>query len=62
MTDYGSLNINTFPRRKAFCYTQLYDIEQEVNGLYTYERKPKFDVDIMETIRKINIQKADIEK
>lgn len=28
----------------GFCYTQLYDIEQEVNGLYTYERKPKFDI------------------
>lgn len=27
----------------GFCYTQLYDVEQEVNGLYTYERKPKFD-------------------
>ncbi len=34
----------------GFCYTQLYDIEQEVNGLYTYERKPKFD---MEKIRDI---------
>lgn len=43
----------------AFCYTQLYDIEQEVNGLYTYERKPKFPV---EAIRKINAQKAAIEK
>jgi beta-galactosidase/beta-glucuronidase len=31
------------PRMCAFCYTQLYDIEQEVNGLYTYDRKPKFD-------------------
>ena len=28
----------------GFCYTQLYDIEQEVNGLYTYERQPKFDM------------------
>lgn len=27
----------------AFCYTQLYDIEQEQNGLYTYERKPRVD-------------------
>lgn len=34
----------------GFCYTQLYDVEQEVNGLYTYERKPKFD---MEKIKKI---------
>jgi len=27
----------------AFCYTQLTDIEQEQNGIYTYQRKPKFD-------------------
>lgn len=27
----------------AFCYTQLTDVEQEVNGLYTYDRRPKFD-------------------
>lgn len=26
----------------AFCYTQLTDVEQEQNGLYTYDRKPKF--------------------
>ncbi len=43
----------------AFCYTQLYDIEQEVNGLYTYDRKPKFDPEI---IRAINSQPAAIEK
>ncbi len=34
----------------GFCYTQLYDIEQEVNGLYTYERKPKFDVQKIKSI------------
>ncbi|MEE1046461.1 MAG: glycoside hydrolase family 2 TIM barrel-domain containing protein [Clostridia bacterium] len=42
----------------AFCYTQLYDVEQEVNGLMTYDRKFKFDP---EKIRRINIQKAAIE-
>jgi len=47
------------PRICAFCYTQLYDIEQEVNGLYTYDLKPKFDPEI---IRKINTQKAAIEE
>ncbi|MCE5273478.1 beta-galactosidase [bacterium] len=31
------------PRMFGYCYTQLYDVEQEVNGLYTYDRKPKFD-------------------
>lgn len=27
----------------GLCYTQLTDVEQEQNGLYTYERKAKFD-------------------
>ena len=27
----------------ALCYTQLYDVEQEQNGLYTYDRRPKFE-------------------
>lgn len=27
----------------ALCYTQLTDVEQEQNGLYTYDRRPKFD-------------------
>lgn len=42
----------------GFCYTQLYDVEQEKNGLYTYERKPKFDMNIF---REINCRKAAIE-
>jgi len=42
----------------AFCYTQLTNIEQEVNGLYYYDRKPKFDPAI---IKEINTQKAAIE-
>jgi hypothetical protein len=25
----------------GFCYTQLTDIEQEINGLLTYDRRPK---------------------
>jgi len=28
----------------GFCYTQLTDVEQERNGLYYYDRRPKFDV------------------
>ena len=39
----------------GFCYTQLYDVEQERNGLYTYSRKPKFDMNIF---KEINTQKA----
>jgi len=46
------------PMLMGFCYTQLYDIEQEINGLYTYDRKPKFDVEIF---KKINSRKAAIE-
>lgn len=43
----------------GFCYTQLYDVEQEVNGLMTYDRKFKFDPEIF---KKINEQKAAIEE
>ena len=32
------------PHLFGFCYTQLTDVEQEKNGLYFYDRKPKFDV------------------
>ncbi|WP_274648690.1 glycoside hydrolase family 2 protein [Paenibacillus humicola] len=46
------------PNMFGFCYTQLYDIEQEVNGLYTYDRKPKFDPAI---IRAVNAKRAAIE-
>ena len=28
----------------GICYTQLTDVEQEINGLLTYDRNPKFDV------------------
>ncbi len=38
------------PRMVGFCYTQLYDIEQEVNGLYTYDRRPKFDPALIRAI------------
>ena len=43
------------PTISALCYTQLYDIEQEVNGLYTYDREPKFDPD---SVREITAQPA----
>ena len=46
------------PYIMGFCYTQLYDVEQETNGLCDYDRKPKFDVD---TIRAINSAYAAIE-
>ena len=46
------------PRMFGFCYTQLTDVEQEQNGIYTYDRKEKVDVSIF---RQINTQKAAIE-
>lgn len=44
-----------------FCYTQLYDIEQEQNGLYTYDRQKKFEDEIYLQIKETNSQKAAIE-
>jgi beta-galactosidase/beta-glucuronidase len=38
------------PVLQGFCYTQLTDVEQEINGLLTYDRKPKIP---LETIKKI---------
>lgn len=32
------------PNMFGFCYTQLTDVEQERNGLYKYDRTPKFDM------------------
>ena len=28
----------------GFCYTQFCDVMQEINGIYTFDRRPKFDV------------------
>lgn len=36
----------------GFCYTQVTDVQQEVNGLYTIRRTPKVNI---EEIRKINL-------
>ncbi len=46
----------------GFCVTQLYDIEQECNGLMKYDRSPKFREDIYEIIRKANQKPAAIER
>ncbi len=35
--------IAALPFVSGFCYTQLTDIEQEINGLLTYDRQPKID-------------------
>ncbi|MCL7746810.1 glycoside hydrolase family 2 protein [Halalkalibacter alkaliphilus] len=39
---------------QGFCYTQLTDVEQEINGLLTYNREPKCD---LAKIKEINDQK-----
>ena len=41
------------PRIIGVCYTQLTDVEQEINGLLTYDRKPKFDVNAIKAINDI---------
>ena len=38
------------PHMFAYCYTQLTDVEQEQNGLYTYDRKPKFPAEVISAI------------
>jgi beta-galactosidase/beta-glucuronidase len=38
---------------QGFCYTQLTDVEQEINGLLTYDRKPKADPAM---VREINVK------
>lgn len=35
----------------GYCYTQLTDVEQEINGLLTYDRRPKVD---LEKIKEVN--------
>lgn len=44
--------IKSLPYSVGFCYTQVTDVQQEVNGLYTSRREPKVDVG---EIRKINL-------
>lgn len=38
------------PHIAGFCYTQLTDVEQEKNGIYTYDRCLKFDADRIRAI------------
>ena len=34
----------------GYCYTQLTDVEQEQNGVYYYDRTPKFDMKLIRAI------------
>lgn len=44
----------SFEQFQGFCYTQLTDVQQEVNGLLYPDRTPKFD---MEKLKKITEHK-----
>ncbi|GIO30479.1 MULTISPECIES: glycoside hydrolase family 2 protein [Paenibacillus] len=45
------------PVIQGYCYTQLTDVEQEINGLLTYDRRPKAP---LEEIRRIMEGNADL--
>jgi len=47
------------PRMFGYCYTQLTDVHPEMNGLYTFDRQPKFDTD---RLRAIQTRRAAIER
>ena len=47
------------PKMFGYCYTQLTDIYPEENGVYTFDRKPKFD---NEKLKAVQTKKAAIEK
>ncbi len=42
------------PVLQGFCYTQLTDVEQEINGLLTYDRQPKTDLNTIAAINNAN--------
>ncbi|MFC3419978.1 glycoside hydrolase family 2 protein [Salinicoccus hispanicus] len=42
--------IGDSPILYGYCYTQLTDVEQEINGLLTYDRKPKCDLSAIKAI------------
>lgn len=42
--------ILSFDYINGYTYTQLTDVEQEQNGIFTYDRKPKFDAEKLKSI------------
>ena len=42
---------------EGFCYTQLTDVEQERNGLLTFDRRPKVDLELIRAITRIPKQR-----
>jgi hypothetical protein len=49
---YNSIisTVLSLPLVQGFCYTQLTDVEQEINGLMTYDRRHKVDPGIIRAI------------
>lgn len=37
----------------GYCYTQLYDVGDETNGLLSFDREPKIDMDRLRSINAI---------
>ncbi|MCI8343831.1 MAG: beta-galactosidase [Clostridia bacterium] len=50
------------PKLSGFCYTQLYDVEQERNGFYSYAREAKLSQETVRRIAECNAAIAAIEK
>ena len=47
------------PAMFGYCYTQLTDVYQEQNGIYTFDRRAKFD---LERLRRIQGRPAAVER
>jgi hypothetical protein len=45
------------PIVQGYCYTQLTDVEQEINGLLTYDRKPKVPLEVIKQINEGKVPK-----
>lgn len=50
------------PRISACCYTQLYDVQQECNGLYYYDRRVKFEEKALDRLKEVMSKEAAYEK
>lgn len=46
--------ISSYSKISGFCYTELYDVEQEINGFYTYDRRDKLSPECKLAIKAIN--------
>ena len=42
--------MNGDPKCGGWCFTHLYDVEQEQNGLFRYDRSAKFDSELLRSV------------